>query len=69
MPKIRILGWGIFFIAFGAGISAAIALNLQFWGIAGIALLFGGIGLIIFYFIAAKSERKEPFLEDEEEAL
>ncbi len=70
MPKIRILGWGIFFIAFGAGISAAIALNLQFWGIAGITLLSGGIGLIIFYFIAAKSERRETFLEkDEEEAL
>ena len=69
-PQIRTLGWGIFFIAFGAGILAAVALNLQFWGIAGIALLFGGISLIIFYFIAAKSERRTNFLKkDEEEAL
>jgi len=57
-PKTRALGWGIFFLAIGLGIIVAVASNTQIWGIAGIALLFGGIGLIIFYFVAVRTERK-----------
>lgn len=69
MPlKTRTLGWGIFFLAVGLGIIVAVASNVQIWGIAGIALLFGGIGLIIFYFIAARTERKEILPNEEEEA-
>ena len=69
-PKTRALGWGIFFLALGLGILVAIAADVQIWGIVGLALLFGGISLIIFYFIAVKSERRETYLEkDEEEAL
>jgi uncharacterized membrane protein HdeD (DUF308 family) len=64
--KTRALGWGIFFLAVGLGIIVAVASKVTLiWGIAGIALLFGGIGLIIFYFIAARTERKEILLSEE----
>jgi len=64
--KTRALGWGIFFLAVGLGIIVAVASKVMFtWGIAGIALLFGGIGLIIFYFIAARTERKEKLMSEE----
>lgn len=66
--KTRALGWGIFFLAVGVGIIVAVASSMQIWGIAGIALLFGGIGLIIFYFIAARTERKKILPSEEEEA-
>lgn len=66
--KTRALGWGIFFLAVGLGILAAVASNVQVWGIAGIALLFSGIGLIIFYFVAARTERKKTLPNEEEEA-
>ena len=66
--KTRTLGWGIFFLAVALGILVAVASNVQIWGMAGLALLFGGIGLIIFYFVAARSERKENLPNEEEEA-
>ena len=55
----RVIGWGIALVAFGLGILAGIygVSEASVWGIAGMALLFGGIGLIFFYFIAVRRER------------
>ena len=65
--KTRALGWGMFFIAVALGILVAVASNVQIWGMVGFALLFGGIALIIFYFIASKTERKTTLFNQEED--
>lgn len=53
----KILGWGIVFIAIGVGLLIGIygLAEISVWGILGMALLFGGIGLIVFYLVARRN--------------
>ena len=52
----KILGWGIVFIAIGVGLLIGIygLAEISVWGLVGLGLLFGGIGLIVFYLVAAR---------------
>ena len=53
----KILGWGIVFIAIGVGLLIGIYgfAEITIWGILGMGLLFGGIGLIVFYLVARRN--------------
>ncbi len=61
MPvSVRVLGFGIVFLAIGLGIVLSIYLlpMVTTWGTVGMVLLSGGIGLIIFYLIASRVEKR-----------
>jgi hypothetical protein len=57
----RILGWGITLLFLGLGIVAGIygVAEVSLWGLIGMILLSCGLGLIVFYLIAARKERYE----------
>ncbi|MCD6169602.1 MAG: hypothetical protein J7J76_03490 [Candidatus Latescibacteria bacterium] len=60
MPtSIRVLGWGICLLSVGLGIIMAMYVlpSLSAWGIIGMALLCGGLGLVVFYLIASRREK------------
>ena len=62
MPiSVRVLGFGIVFVAVGLGIvlSLLIAPAAGFWGAAGAVVLCAGLGLIVFYVMAEKAEKAE----------
>ncbi len=60
MPTyIRVLGWGICLLSVGLGIIMAIYVlpSVSAWGIIGMVLLCGGLGLVVFYLIASRREK------------
>ncbi|OPX32992.1 MAG: hypothetical protein B1H40_01110 [Candidatus Latescibacteria bacterium 4484_181] len=52
----RLLGWGICLLSVGLGIIMAMYVlpSLSAWGMIGMVLLFGGLGLVVFYLIASR---------------
>ena len=65
----RVLGFGIVFLAIGLGVLAGVygVADVTLWGIVGMVLLFGGIGLILFYFIASKAEKQTTIAQTEDQ--
>ncbi len=59
--SVKILGVGVMFLMVGLGVVVAAAIpTLTGWGMFGIILLAAGLGLLLFYLVVAKHERKTP---------
>ena len=60
LVSIRVLGFGIVFLAVGLGIvlSLLVVSAAGFWGMVGAVVLCAGLGLIVFYVIASKAEKE-----------
>jgi hypothetical protein len=59
--SVRILGVGVMFLTLGLGVVLGAAIpTLTGCGMFGVILLAGGIGLMLFYLVVAKHEKKFP---------
>lgn len=67
--SVKILGVGVTFLMVGLGVVIAAAVpTLTGWGMFGIILFAAGIGLLLFYLVVAKHEKKAPLPRSAEEA-